>query len=79
MNENKTVIKGGISGSTLLGIAFVVLKLVGVIDWAWVWVLAPFWIPIALVIAIWVIFLLLMGIINIHRRLRIINIRRRLK
>jgi hypothetical protein len=28
---------------TLLGIAFVVLKLCGVINWSWWWVLAPFW------------------------------------
>lgn len=32
----------------LLGIAFVVLKLVGVIAWPWIWVLAPFWVPLAL-------------------------------
>ena len=39
--------KGSSSGGTnvfgLLGIAFVVLKLAGVIDWSWWWVLAPFW------------------------------------
>ena len=28
---------------TLLTVAFIVLKLTGVIDWDWVWVLAPFW------------------------------------
>ena len=27
----------------LLTIVFVTLKLIGVIDWAWVWVLAPLW------------------------------------
>lgn len=27
----------------LLGVAFVVLKLIGVIAWSWWWVLAPFW------------------------------------
>lgn len=27
----------------LLGIAFIVLKLCGVINWSWLWVLAPFW------------------------------------
>lgn len=32
---------------TLLGVAFVVLKLCGVIHWSWVWVLAPFWIGLA--------------------------------
>lgn len=30
----------------LLGIAFVILKLVGVINWSWWWVTAPFWIPV---------------------------------
>lgn len=44
-NENKTVVKKqGLSLSTVLTIIFVVLKLIGVIDWSWVWVLAPFWI-----------------------------------
>lgn len=33
----------GISALSLLGIAFVVLKLCGVIDWSWWWVTAPFW------------------------------------
>lgn len=36
---------GGISVISLLGVAFVVLKLTGYIDWPWIWVLAPFWIP----------------------------------
>lgn len=26
-----------------LQLAFIVLKLCGVIEWSWVWVLAPFW------------------------------------
>lgn len=30
-----------------LGIAFVVLRLCEVIAWSWWWVLAPFWIPLA--------------------------------
>ena len=34
----------GIGATGLLGIAFIVLKLVGVIGWSWVWVLSPFWI-----------------------------------
>lgn len=32
----------------VLGVAFVVLKLTGVIAWSWLWVLAPFWAPLAL-------------------------------
>ena len=26
-----------------LGLAFIVLRLCGVIDWNWIWVLAPLW------------------------------------
>lgn len=47
---------GGIGVAGLLGVAFVVLKLMGYIDWSWWWVLAPFWIPVALaliILAIW--------------------------
>lgn len=47
---------GGIS--TLLTIAFIVLKLCGVIDWAWVWVLAPLWISFGLSLLIILIVLL---------------------
>lgn len=42
----------------LLGVAFVVLKLCGVIHWSWWWVTAPFWGPWALVLLI----LIAMGI-----------------
>ena len=34
----------GIGFTGLLTIVFIVLKLTGVIDWGWVWVLAPLWI-----------------------------------
>lgn len=34
----------------VLTIVFVVLKLTGNIDWSWIWVLSPLWIPLALVL-----------------------------
>lgn len=40
---------------TLWAIVFVVLKLVGVITWSWVWVLAPLWIGVALVALLFII------------------------
>ena len=40
---------------SLLTIAFIVLKLCNVIDWSWWWVLAPTWMPIAIVAIIVVI------------------------
>ena len=48
MNDNKQ--SGGISFCGLLTIAFVVLKLTGYITWSWWWVLAPTWIPLAIVV-----------------------------
>lgn len=37
-------ISSGISvAGTWLAAAFVMLKVFGVIDWPWVWVVAPFW------------------------------------
>ena len=50
--EKKVSINFGGCFSTLLTIAFIVLRLCGVIDWAWVWVLAPLWIPLALSLVI---------------------------
>lgn len=43
---------GGISFFGLLTIVFITLKLIGMIDWSWLWVLSPIWIPFALVFLI---------------------------
>ena len=42
----------GIGFTGLLTVAFIVLKLCGVIDWSWWWVLSPIWISISLVLII---------------------------
>jgi len=53
----------GISFLDLLLIAFIILKLTGIITWSWIWVLAPLWIPFVLVI----LFFIVLGIwINRH-------------
>ena len=54
--EKKTVNKNGVGFCGLLTIAFIVLKLCGIIDWSWVWVLAPLWIG-------WAFTLITIGII----------------
>lgn len=38
-----------------LTIVFLILKLCKVIDWSWWWVLAPSWIPLALVLLLIII------------------------
>lgn len=50
-NETKSVsVNFPILG--ILGLIFITLKLTGYITWSWLWVLAPFWIPIALALVI---------------------------
>lgn len=39
----------------VLGIIFIVLKLTDLITWSWLWVLSPFWIPLALAIPLWIV------------------------
>lgn len=49
-NEFRTVMEAVL-------LVFVVLKLTGVVDWSWIYVLMPFWIP--LIISIFIIMWLL--------------------
>lgn len=50
--SKKTVNNNGVGVVGLLGVVFVVLKLTGHIDWSWMWVTAPFWIPFAVVVVV---------------------------
>jgi len=36
----------------MLGVVFVTLKLIGILEWSWLWVTAPFWMPFALIVGI---------------------------
>jgi hypothetical protein len=49
-DKNHSVVSLGFFG--LLAIAFMVLKLTKVIAWSWLWVLAPVWAPVALVVVL---------------------------
>jgi membrane-bound ClpP family serine protease len=40
----------GVSYTGVLGMIFVTLKLVGVIDWSWWWVTLPLWGPLAVLL-----------------------------
>ena len=65
-NKTTTLTKqvGGISFTSLLAILFIGLKLTGVINWSWLWVLSPIWIPIAIVLALAIIILSFSMLIN---------------
>jgi len=62
---DKTTVSGGIGFTGLLTIVFIVLKLLGKIDWAWIWVLSPLWISTALFLAIIILIPLITFIIAI--------------
>ena len=51
---------GSIGLGGILFVVFLILKLVGTIDWSWWWVTAPLWIPIAIAI----MFFMLAGIVK---------------
>ena len=55
MSSNRNSSSSGIGICGVLTIVFVVLKLVGVINWSWLWVLCPLWIDILLTVIVLVI------------------------
>ena len=57
--ENK-----GMSASTVLTILFVALKLLGVIEWPWLWVLSPAWIGVV----IWLLGAMIVAVVAALRR-----------
>ena len=69
-NRNNTGSAGGIGFCGLLTIAFIVLKLTGVISWSWLWVLAPIWIPAAIVLAALLVVLVKEGVKQTEERQR---------
>ncbi len=50
MASSNNASSSGIGFGGLLAILFIGLKLGKVIDWSWLWVLSPIWIPFAFVL-----------------------------
>ena len=58
MENNKTTATasgGGIGFAGFLAIAFIILKLCGVISWSWLWVLSPIWISLGIALILFAI------------------------
>ncbi len=51
--------KGAVGFAGLLCLAFIVLKLLGVISWSWLWVLSPLWVHGIILIVLSIIFVLI--------------------
>lgn len=54
MKDNKTTVNGGVGFTGLLQVVFITLKLTGVINWSWLWVLSPAWISIVIYVLLFV-------------------------
>lgn len=50
--------QGGLGIVSVLTIVFIVLKLLGVIQWNWIWVLSPIWISAVIVVAVFSVILI---------------------
>lgn len=68
MSSTPSTTISGPSGFTLLGVLFVGLKLTGHITWPWVWVLAPFWIPLVIAAVLLLIAGVLLAIANSNNK-----------
>ena len=61
MSSSSTARGGGITFFGALGILFIGLKLTGHIDWSWLWVTAPLWMPLSILLGI--LALILVGVL----------------
>lgn len=65
-NNNNNGSKGtGFLG--LLTITFIVLKLTGYIEWSWLWVLAPLWLPLVVLAVVFAGILVVAIVIRVVR------------
>ena len=64
MADNKTTVQIGPGFLGILTIVFIVLKLMGVIAWSWLWVLAPLWIPFLVAVVLLLVFVLVAVVVN---------------
>ena len=55
MAESSTAQSDGGNIVGLIGVAFIVLKLTNHITWPWLWVLAPFWMGLAIIASVLVL------------------------
>lgn len=62
MSKQAELASSGISFRALLFILFLGLKLGNVIDWPWVWVFAPLWVPLLVAAVLIVVLLIIVAI-----------------
>jgi membrane protein YdbS with pleckstrin-like domain len=71
--ENRNVSSSSSSGIGFIGlltVAFIVLKLIGIIKWSWLWVLSPIWIPLAVLLIVVILVIIAVFIRSLFKRKR---------
>ena len=63
--QTKTLISFNFGWSFVLFLVFMTLRLCEVVDWSWWWITAPLWVPLALWIAVVIIWLLALFTVTI--------------
>ena len=59
MDNGGTNINVQISWITLvIQVLFIIFKILGIIDWPWIWVFAPIWIPVLIILGLLFLFFL---------------------
>jgi hypothetical protein len=66
--SDSNIQSSGISVFSLLGLIFITLKLIGYIEWSWIWVLSPFWIPLAFFVSVMIIVFIIAIIVALFER-----------
>ena len=65
MSDNTRSTSSGLGFFGALTLLFIALKLCGVINWSWVWVLAPLWISFIVFLIVLFIGILIIAIIGV--------------
>ena len=68
MDGNKKI-SINISGFTIT-LIFLILKLTHVIEWAWIWIFSPIWIPLAIGLAVLLLYYFIVLIVAVVAAIR---------
>lgn len=68
--SNKTASNGGIGFFGMMTVLFIGLKLTGNIDWSWLWVLSPIWLPVSLVVMAVIVAFLIAALMDSYSALK---------
>lgn len=63
-DTSKTIAVSGIGFFKGLTLLFIGLKLTNFINWSWLWVLSPLWLPVTIVLVIAMLCLIISAIAN---------------